>query len=161
MNEYTKLDRHQLIKNLINGQEISDQQQLLEELKKQGCDATQATVSRDLQELNVTKVRVRSGSYKYEIFEKTDNGAIENKLKVLFDNFVIDMKATGNLILIKCTPGNANGVASFIDRLGRREILGTVAGDDTILVVIDTAENSREVQQEFQKLLGSRNSDNR
>jgi transcriptional regulator of arginine metabolism len=71
----------------------------------------------------------------------------------LFDNFVTDLKSTTNLLLVKTSPGNANGVASFIDRLDWPEILGTVAGDDTILVVVDNEENRRGVEQRFHMLL--------
>jgi transcriptional regulator of arginine metabolism len=153
MSEYTKKERQQVIREMIGRQDIGDQPQLLEELKKRGYEATQATISRDLQEMGVAKVRIKAGVYKYEVIDKVSNEVIWDKLKVLFDNFVVDIKSTGNLILVKTSPGNANGVGSFIDRLDRPEILGTIAGDDTILVVVDTEENSRTVEADFNTLL--------
>ena len=153
MSEYTKKERQQLLKQLISEGEIGDQFHLQEELKRQGIEATQPTISRDLQEIGVAKVRVRSGIYKYEIIENVSNERIWDKLQVLFDNFVIGMRSTQNQLLVKTTPGNANGVGSFIDRLGLPEILGTVAGDDTILVVVDTAENREKVEDKFNILL--------
>lgn len=153
MNEYTKQERQRLLKEIIARQEIGDQFHLLEALNSHGIEATQATVSRDLQEMGVAKVRIKSGVYKYQVIEKVSNDFILDKLKVLFDNFVIDLKSTTNLLLVKTSPGNANGVASFIDRLDWPEILGTVAGDDTILVVVDNEENRRGVEQRFHVLL--------
>jgi transcriptional regulator of arginine metabolism len=153
MNEYSKQDRQRLLKEIIDRQEIGDQSHLLEALKSHGIEATQATVSRDLQEMSVAKVRVRSGVYKYQVIEKVSNDIILDKLKVLFDNFVTDLKSTTNLLLVKTSPGNANGVASFIDRLGWPEILGTIAGDDTILVVVDNEENRLSVERRFHAFL--------
>jgi transcriptional regulator of arginine metabolism len=71
----------------------------------------------------------------------------------MFKNFVTDVKRTGNLVLIKTSPGNANGVASLIDGLTQKEILGTVAGDDTILIVVDQKEHGRQVEMGFRELL--------
>jgi transcriptional regulator of arginine metabolism len=74
-------------------------------------------------------------------------------LRILFQNFVTDVKGTENMVMIKTSPGNANGVASLIDGLRRADILGTVAGDDTVLVIIDPKENRGSVQSSFQELL--------
>lgn len=161
MSEYTKKERQHVLKQIISDGEIGDQSHLQEALKGMGIEATQATVSRDLQEIGVAKVRVRSGVYKYEIIENVPNDRVWNKLQVLFDNFVVDLKSTGNQLLVKTTPGNANGVGSFIDRLELSEILGTIAGDDTILVVVDTAENRENVENEFYALLHKKGVDSR
>ena len=133
--------------------EIGDQVRLLRELKKNGIECTQATISRDLQELGVIKIRLKPGVYRYEVTGTVGRDVLWNKLKILFRNFVIDFKGTGNLLLIKTSPGNANGVASFIDRLDLKEVLGTVAGDDTILVVLDTAKNRIMIERRFAGLL--------
>ena len=159
MNKNTKRIRQQLLKEIIDRQEIGDQVHLLEELKNNGIEATQASISRDLQELGVTKVRVDSGVYKYEIIAKMPTDVIMEKLKILFDNFVVGIKRTGNLVLVNTSAGNANGVASYIDRLKRTDILGTVAGDDTILVVVNTAENGALVEQDFNTLMQTRSQD--
>ena len=99
------------------------------------------------------KVRIKPGEYKYELLERASEGMIWDRLRLLFHNFVTDVKGTKNLILIKTTPGNAQGVASLIDGVTRSEILGTVAGDDTILVVIDTDRNRERIEKEFKQLL--------
>lgn len=153
MHEYTKKERQQLLKKIITEQEIGDQHQLLEELKKLEVEATQATISRDLQEMGVVKVREKPGVYKYEIIKEVPKGVLWVKLKIFFENFVSDIKSTNNLILIKTSPGNANGVASLIDRIELTEILGTIAGDDTVLAIIDTNRNREIIERKFRSLL--------
>ena len=141
------------MKKIISEQEVSDQIQLLKELRNSGIETTQATISRDLQELNVVKIRVKQGRYKYEILEKASESDLSDQLRVVFDNFVHEIKATNNLIVIKTAPGNANSVAVIIDRLGLPEILGTIAGDDTILVIVDTDENRKRIENKFITIL--------
>lgn len=153
MNIYTKYQRRQILRHIVIERGIGDQHHMLDELKKQGIETTQATISRDLQEMGFVKIRMGPGDYKYELLEKTSEGAIWERLKLLFQNFVTEVRSTKNLILIKTSPGNANGVASLIDGLVHNGILGTVAGDDTILVVIDTDKNRRKVEEEFKQLL--------
>jgi transcriptional regulator of arginine metabolism len=87
------------------------------------------------------------------MLEKTLKGEIWDRLGLLFNNFVRVIKSTKNMILVKTTPGNAQGVASLIDDLERKEILGTVAGDDTILIIIDSDNNRAEIEKEFKQLL--------
>jgi transcriptional regulator of arginine metabolism len=133
---------------------IGDQHHLQTELARHGIDTTQATISRDLQDMGYVKVRLDSGAYRYDLYEKTPEESVRPRLKILFQNFVTEVRGTENLVLIKTSPGNANGVAGLIDALRRKEILGTVAGDDTILVVVDSREHRKTVVQDFQKLLG-------
>lgn len=153
MNDYTKRERQQLLRKIVSEQEIGDQLHLLDILKKQGLETTQATISRDLEEMRVVKVRLKHGVYKYAILEKVSKEFLMDKLLVLFENFVVSTKSTNNFILIKTSPGNANGVASLIDQLEMKEIFGTVAGDDTILVITDTVKNRKVVEKEFNNLL--------
>lgn len=153
MSDYTKRIRLQVLKRIISEQEISDQIQLLNELRNSGIETTQATISRDLQELNVVKVRVKPGYYRYEILGKSSESDLINQLRVVFDNFVDEIKATNNLIVIKTASGNANSVAVIIDRLGFPEILGTIAGDDTVLVVVDTDESRKRIENKFIAIL--------
>ncbi len=155
MNKYTKEQRQQLLKRIIGEQAIGDQGHLLDALKSHGADATQATVSRDLREMGVSKIRAENGVFKYQVMEKVPGDVIRRKLKVLFENFLVEIKSTNNLLLLKTSPGNANGVGSFIDRLERPELLGTVAGDDTILAVVDTVENREKIEKEFRQLFES------
>ena len=153
MQTYTKIGRQHLLRKIITEQEIGNQHKLFDELKKHGIDTTQATISRDLQEMGFFKVRIKPGEYKYELLERASEGMIWDRLKLLFHNFVTDVKSTKNLILIKTTPGNAQGIASLLDGVTRSEILGTVAGDDTILVVIDTDKNRERIEKELRQFL--------
>ena len=153
MNDYTRAIRLHLIRKIISEQEVSDQVQLLNQLKNSGIQTTQATISRDLQELNVVKVRVEPGHYKYEVLEKASESNLRDQLRVVFDNFVDQIKSTNNLIVIRTAPGNANSVAAIVDRLKIPEILGTIAGDDTILVIVDTDENRKRIESEFVAIL--------
>jgi transcriptional regulator of arginine metabolism len=156
MNKNTKAKRQQVLREVVSRQGLGDQHHLLVELKKQGIATTQATISRDLNEMGFIKVRVETGVYRYEYFEKVSDASLRERLKVLFANFVTEIKSANNLILLKTSPGNANGVASLIDGIQRKEILGTIAGDDTILVVIRDSENRKNVEKEFKMLLESR-----
>jgi len=153
MQNHTKIERQHLLRKIITEQGIGNQHKLFNELKKHGIDTTQATISRDLQEMGFFKVRIKPGEYKYELLERASEGMIWDRLRLLFHNFVTDVKGTKNLILIKTTPGNAQGIASLIDGVTRSEILGTVAGDDTILVVIDTDKNRERIEKELRQLL--------
>ena len=153
MNDYTNKMRLQVIKKIISEQEVSDQIHLLNELKNSGIETTQATISRDLQRLNVVKVRVETGRYRYQILKKESENDLRDQLIVVFDNFVNQIKSTNNMIVIKTTSGNANSVAVIIDRLGLPEILGTIAGDDTVLTIFDTDENRKQIENEFINIL--------
>lgn len=155
MSNYTKNYRQKLLRQIIEMIGVEDQTHLLNELKKRGIETTQATISRDLHEMGVVKTRVAPGvyMYKYEILGPLPKDVLWERLKIMFENFVTDIKSTGNLILIKTSPGNAHGVASLIDTIRFKEILGTIAGDDTILVVVDSKKNRSDVEKNFEELL--------
>lgn len=153
MNIYTKEKRRQSLREIIAKQGIGDQHHLQTELARRGVDTTQATISRDLHEMGYVKVRLDNGAYRYDLFERTALDSLLQRLKIMFKNFVTDVKGTETLVLIKTSPGSANGVASLVDGLRREEILGTIAGDDTILIVVDTKENRKAVERSFRELL--------
>lgn len=153
MNKYSKASRQQALRQIVLEEGVGDQHRLLEAMTKRGFHTTQATISRDLQEMGFVKIRVAPGEYKYELLDKTSQDVIWERLRLLFHNFVVDIKGTKNLVLVKTTPGNANGVASLMDSLARPEILGTVAGDDTVLIVVDTDRNRAKVEKSFRRLL--------
>lgn len=152
-NRFTKKERLDLIRKIIREKEISDQIQLLQELDQEGLKTTQATISRDLQELKVIKARIKPGIYKYSIFESTIHSNLMHQLGVFFKNFVNEIKGSGNLIVIKNLPGTAGTVAMILDQMERQEILGTIAGLDTILVILDSEENRIKLQKEFDNIL--------
>ena len=115
---------------------MSSQQQLVEILAEAGVEATQATVSRDLEEIGAVKVRAAGGESVYAVPDlPKDRVAPEEHLRRVLGDWVVEVACSANLVIVRTPPGSAHVVASALDRAGLPEILGTVAGDDTILVV--------------------------
>ena len=133
MNNYTKEKRLKFIVKFLEEKEIKSQEELVYLLRKRGFKATQATIARDLKELGAVKVK-KGGRCFYKIPDENSEKLL-TKLKVSFNNFVKDIKYTDNLIIIKTTPGSATGIARLIDEYDIKGVLGTIAGDDTILAV--------------------------
>ena len=132
----TKQQRQQLISRLIGSENISSQPQLQEILKEQGIEATQATISRDLEELGAVKIRVAGGDTIYAIAEYAPARiAPSDQLRRVMAEWVAEVTNSGNLVVVRTPPGCAHVVASALDRSGLNGLLGTVAGDDTILCV--------------------------
>jgi transcriptional regulator of arginine metabolism len=153
MNKEALRKRRKVLKALVEQEGPSDQKWLLAEMRKKGIVTTQATISRDLQDMGFVKVRIAPGVYKYELYDQAARGGLLDRLAVLFGSFVVDIKGTGQLLLIRTSPGNANGVASLIDSLQKKEILGTIAGDDTILIVTSGEDKRKDIERDFKKLL--------
>lgn len=131
-----KPQRQHRIARLLEEQPVSSQVQLVELLASEGVVATQATVSRDLEELGALKVRIPGGSMAYAIPEHSkDRPAPDDHLRRLMGDFVVEVSHSGNLVVLRTPPGSAHVIGSAIDRAGFPEVLGTVAGDDTLLVV--------------------------
>ncbi len=147
-----KAQRHFAIMDIIARERIATQEELCEALKRQGFDVTQATVSRDIKELQLIKIPDLEG-YRYSL---PDNTAFKNsyeRMKRIFQDSVVNIDCSENIIVIKTLPGAAQSVASMIDTSGLNRILGTVAGDDTILVVVKPVQAVKEVMGEFLRLI--------
>ena len=130
-----KTQRQHRIARLLEQQAVTSQDHLVELLAADGVVATQATVSRDLEELGAVKVRMAGGEPVYAVPEFEDRVMPEDHLKRVFGDWVMRVAHSGNLVVVRTPPGSAHVVASAIDRAGLQGIVGTVAGDDTILVV--------------------------
>ena len=130
-----KPQRQHRIARLLEQRAITSQVQLVDLLAGEGILATQATVSRDLEELGAVKVRMPSGDTVYAIPEHEERPVPEDHLKRVLGEWVVEVGHSGNLIVLRTPPGSAHVVASAIDRAGLPDVLGTVAGDDTLLVV--------------------------
>ena len=127
--------QHRIIQ-ILEKSAVSSQAQLVEMLAEAGVEATQATVSRDLEEIGAVKVRAAGGDSVYAVPDLPKNRvAPEEHLRRVLGDWVVDVTASTNLVIVRTPPGSAHVVASALDRAGLPEILGTVAGDDTILVV--------------------------
>ena len=133
----SKAQRQHRILKLLEQHVVTNQTQLVELLETDGIRATQATVSRDLEDLGAIKVRAGGGDSLYAIPElPKDQVAPEDHLRRVFGDWVVDVAHSGNLIVLRTPPGSAHVVAAALDRSDRPEILGTVAGDDTLLIVV-------------------------
>lgn len=136
-----KGQRHIKIREIITQQEIETQDELVEALRAAGFQVTQATVSRDIKELTLIKVPMDDGRYKYSMPTDQRYNPVQKLKRALVDSFV-HIDYTGNLVVIKCLPGTANSVAVLIDNMEWAEIMGSICGDDTILIICRTEENS-------------------
>jgi transcriptional regulator of arginine metabolism len=148
-----KSKRHLKIVNIIKNNDISTQEELVERLRQEGIDITQATVSRDIKKLGLIKVPDGFGGYKYSLPNERKQADIYNWLKRMFQDFVVDMNYSENLIVLKTLPGTAMGLGSAIDNIEWEEVIGSVAGDDTLLLVIKPVERTEALYQKLQELL--------
>lgn len=131
-----KPQRQHRIARLLEEQAVSSQAQLVELLAGGGVVATQATVSRDLEELGAVKVRIPGGAMAYAIPEHaTERAAPDDLLRRVMGEFVVEVASSGNLVVLRTPPGSAHVIGSAIDRSGVPDVLGTVAGDDTLILV--------------------------
>ncbi|WP_223066551.1 transcriptional regulator AhrC/ArgR [Paenibacillus caui] len=140
--------RHIKIREIISQQDIETQDELVDALRKAGFQVTQATVSRDIKELLLIKVPTDDGRYKYSMPTDQRYNPIQKLKRSLVDSFV-HIDYTGNLVVMKCLPGTANSVAVLIDNMEWSEIMGTICGDDTILLICRTEENSVSVVEQI------------
>lgn len=147
-----KYVRQSKIIDLINHNEVETQEELAQYLKAAGINVTQATVSRDIKELRLVKVMSKLGKYKYAAIGQNQDGITERLINI-FKNSIISINIAGHFLVLKTIPGAAQICGSAVDNLGLKEIIGTIAGDDTVFVAISDAEKADEILDEFYKLL--------
>lgn len=144
-----KAERQRAIQEIVSKEEISTQRELVEKLRARGFKVTQATVSRDIAELRLVRISLGKGRHKYALAEWELSEDVLETLKRRFKEFVKDVDRGGNILVIKTAEGHASGIALLLDRLKRDEIVGTLAGEDTILVVARSEEGARALEEEF------------
>lgn len=147
-----KGQRHIKIRELIANDEIETQDELVDRLKQDGFNVTQATVSRDIKELHLVKVPLIDGRYKYSLPADQRFNPLQKLKRSLMDAFV-RIDNAGNLLVMKTMPGNANAIGALIDNLDWDEILGTICGDDTILIICRTPEDTDLIKNRFLEML--------
>ena len=147
-----KSARQTAILSLVEQQEIRTQEELAQKLKEQGIKVTQATVSRDIKELRLLKVLSSSGGYKYATADQAEHGISERFVRMFIDS-VISIVYAQNIIVIKTLSGSASVAGEAIDSMRWPEILGTMAGDNTILVVVRNEEDAALVVNKFNEIL--------
>lgn len=145
-----KQKRHQKILNIISEKDVKTQEQLTDSLKAAGFLVTQATVSRDIKELGLIKLPVSDGSYKYAVTKEEKNDSRDHL--TIFSKSVINIQAAMHTIVIRTRSGMANAVAASLDAFLAHEVLGSIAGDDTILIIAQNPENAEEIAAKLRKL---------
>ncbi len=142
--------RQEKILEIIEKYDISTQEELIEKLLEAGIFATQTTISRDIRQLNLVKGVSQSGAYKY-IAPKTRKTESDGVMKNAITDSVVSVEAAQNLVVVKTTPGMANAVAVGIDSLDHPHVVGSVAGDDTLLLVMKDSEAALVVERILKK----------
>jgi transcriptional regulator of arginine metabolism len=151
----TKVQRQQAIAEVIAKSEVTSQPQLVAMLKKRGISATQATVSRDLEELGAVKVRTSQGDTAYAIPEfEPDRIAPLDQLRRVLSEWVADVQVSDPIVVIRTPPGCAHVVASALDRSRLKGLIGTVAGDDTMFCVASAKYGAARLARDLSALSG-------
>ena len=148
-----RYSRQNKILDLIQEHEIETQEKLAHLLKKSGYDVTQATVSRDIKELQLIKVLSSAGKYKYALGVAADTPVSDRFVKI-FKETIRSVASSGNIIVIKTLSGCANAAGEAIDSLNLPYMLGTIAGDNTIMIVVDDVSHVDFLVEKFNELLG-------
>src|SRR5690554_3138350 len=148
-----KASRHRQILDIITNKLVETQEDLALELQKRGYKVTQATVSRDIKELGLVKIPVDENKYRYAQPQANKPINVHQRLKRMFQDSVVNIDFSENLILIRTLPGTAHAVASCIDQTEWPEIIGTVAGDDTIMIIVKPKKATVKVIKDLKKLM--------
>lgn len=147
-----KVKRHAKVVELISKHNIETQEELADRLNKEGFQVTQATVSRDIRDLRLTKVPTADGRQKYAVLKTTENALSEKYMRILKDGYA-SMDMAQNILVIKTVSGMAMAVAAAIDEMQWHEVVGCIAGDDTIMCAIRSVEDTVEVMNKIKKIV--------
>lgn len=154
-----KRDRHAMILNIIENNFVETQEELTRLLRENGFETTQATVSRDINDLRLVKNQGANGRLYYSTVKET-NVVLPDRLVPVFEHAFVSSSSANNLIVLKTLSGMAQAVASAVDSMDIPDILGCVAGDDTILIVCKTQQNAEDISSTFRKIAGGYNAKN-
>ena len=147
-----KVNRHAKIVELINKYQIETQEELADYLNQNGFRVTQATVSRDIRDLKLTKVPADNGRQKYAVLQTGQNDLGEKYIRILNDGF-LSMDMAQNILVIKTVSGMAMAVAAALDSMKWNEIVGCIAGDDTIMCAVRSVDDTIILMEKIRKLL--------
>lgn len=147
-----KTKRQRKIIELITNYDIETQEELAAKLVENGFNVTQATISRDIRELNFTKIATKGGKQKYAVQSSSDIVSNSKYMRVLNDG-IITMDTAGNILVVKTVSGMAMAVAAALDAMQIKEILGCIAGDDTIMCVVKHAEETDRVKEHIESFI--------
>ncbi|RIH89117.1 arginine repressor [Calidithermus roseus] len=149
----SKEQRHRAIQEIISQENISTQAQLVDRLRKRGYAVTQATVSRDINEMRLVRMPMGRGRHKYALAAVTLAEDVEEELRRMFREMVHDVDRGENILVLRTADGHATGIALLLDRLARDEIVGTLAGEDTIFIVTRSAKDAERLQNDLEGYL--------
>ena len=147
-----RISRQNKILEIIKTNEVETQDQLLNLLRNAGYSVTQATVSRDIRELQLVKGQTRDGRYKY-ISGNYDNRPISDRFKRIFKETTVSWQSAQNLIVVKTLSGCSGAAGEAIDCLSLEHIVGSISGDNTLLVIVDHEDNVKSVTDAFDKIM--------
>ncbi|SER15776.1 transcriptional regulator, ArgR family [Gracilibacillus ureilyticus] len=147
-----KAQRHIKIREIITENEVETQDDLVVHFKDLGYTITQATISRDIKELHLVKVPTSEGKYKYSLPADQKFNPLNKLRRFIMDAFVSIDTAT-HFIVMKTLPGNAQAMGALIDNLSWEEIIGTICGDDTILIICKTVDDAEKIKNQFLEML--------
>ncbi len=148
-----KRNRHDKIIEIIATNVVETQEQLATLLKEAGYDVTQATVSRDIRQMKLTKQATEDGRYKY-VYTTADSDVMQDKYVSVLKAGFVSMDVAQNLLVIKTVSGMAMALATAIDALDFPQVVGCIAGDDTIMIAIKSNEEAKEIMEELRALMG-------
>lgn len=147
-----KGQRHMRIREIITNNIIETQDELVDRLKEAGYNVTQATISRDIKEMSLVKVPLPNGNYKYSLPADQRFNPLQKLQRALADAFV-SIDGVAHFLVLKSLPGNGNSIAVLIDHLEWDEVLGTLSGDDTILIILRREEDREIVKNRILDLI--------
>ncbi|WP_028243580.1 arginine repressor [Pseudobutyrivibrio ruminis] len=150
-----KIERQAKILELIVKNEIGTQEELTAKLEEAGFNATQATISRDIREMKLTKIADSAGKLRYVAYRSTDDDMNEKYIRIFLDGF-ISMDNAGNILVVKTVSGMAMAVAAALDHMDFPEIVGSIAGDDTIMCAIRSLDDTVSLMGKLKKLIEKR-----
>ena len=148
-----KSERHAKILEIIRKNEVETQEELSDRLEREGFQVTQATVSRDIRELKLTKVAMSNGKKKYAALTEPAEDLSQKYIRVLKDGFA-SMDMAQNILVVRTVSGMAMAVAAALDALNFHEIVGTIAGDDTIMCAVRSVEENIRLMDRLRKMVG-------
>lgn len=148
----SKIERQRLIQTVVQQREVATQRELVHALSALGCDVTQATVSRDIRELDLQKVRTHLGRARYVLSSRERPKDPEQAARHVLRDFARSTAVAGNLVVVRCEIGTATTVARQIDNLNHSDVLGTLAGDDTFIVIAQDEATAHELKRFLDRL---------
>ena len=147
-----KRNRQEVIKSIISTHNVETQEELARYLEQEGYRVTQATVSRDIKELGLIKVADKNGGQRYSVMQDM-KGIYDERVKNVFRQSVMRVDTAGFIIVLHTLPGMAQAAAMAVDNLNWPEIVGTIAGDDTIFVALRNEKDKESIAEQFRKLM--------